>query len=132
MMFTFMSIDTVQHHFWQYMDPGHFLYDEKRAQRFGDAILQVYQRLDRILGRFLERLPEETAVVVVSDHGGGPVSDRVIYLNRFLAQLGLLRYREQQKSPLKAKEQAVRAVYKVLSGTLGPDQKKFLAGLLPG
>jgi predicted AlkP superfamily phosphohydrolase/phosphomutase len=133
MMFTFMSIDTVQHHFWQYMDARHFLYDEKGAQRFGDAILQVYKRLDGILGRFLERLPEDTTIMVVSDHGGGPVSDRVIYLNRFLAQLGLLKYRTQNKSGFdRAKQQVIRALYKRLHGALGPAQKKFLAGLLPG
>jgi predicted AlkP superfamily phosphohydrolase/phosphomutase len=133
MMFTFMSVDTVQHHFWQYMDAGHFLYDAARAQRYGNAILRVYQRLDAAVGRFLERLPEETAVMIVSDHGGGPVSDRVIYLNRFLAQLGLLKYREQDKSlACRVKQQTVRAVYKVLYSTLGPAQKKFLAALLPG
>ena len=71
--------------------------------------------------------------MVVSDHGGGPVSDRVVYLNRFLAQLGLLKYRQEKQSGLsRVKQQVVRAVYKVLYGTLGPAQKKFLAGLLPG
>jgi predicted AlkP superfamily phosphohydrolase/phosphomutase len=133
MMFTFMSIDTVQHHFWQYMDPEHFMYDAAGAVQFKDAVLRVYQRLDAAVGKFLERLPSETTVMVVSDHGGGPVSDRVIYLNRFLAQLGLLKYREQKQSALgAAKQRITRSAYKVLAGTLGPDQKKFLAGLLPG
>lgn len=133
MMFTFMSIDTVQHHFWQYMDPDHFMYDAAGAMRFKDAILQVYQRLDAAIGKILERLAPETMVMVVSDHGGGPVSDRVIYLNRFLAQLGLLKYRERKESTWgKAKQRVVRSVYNLLAGTLGPDQKKFLAGLLPG
>jgi predicted AlkP superfamily phosphohydrolase/phosphomutase len=133
MMFTFMSIDTVQHHFWQYMDPQHFMYDATGAEQFKDAILQVYQRLDAAVGKFLERLPDETTVLVVSDHGGGPVSDRVVYLNRFLAQLGLLKYNEQKQSALgKAKQLVVRTAYSFLFGTLGPDQKKFLAGLLPG
>ena len=27
MMFVFMSIDTVQHYFWQHMDKEHFLHD---------------------------------------------------------------------------------------------------------
>jgi predicted AlkP superfamily phosphohydrolase/phosphomutase len=133
MMFTFMSIDTVQHHFWQYMDPKHFMYDAAGAEQFKDAILHVYQRLDAAVGKFLERLPDETTVLVVSDHGGGPVSDRVVYLNRFLAQLGLLKYNEQKQSALgKAKQRVVRTAYNFLFGTLGPDQKKFLAGLLPG
>ena len=34
MMFVFMSIDTVQHYFWQYMDRSHFLYDPKAEPRF--------------------------------------------------------------------------------------------------
>jgi predicted AlkP superfamily phosphohydrolase/phosphomutase len=133
MMFTFMSIDTVQHHFWQYLDSSHFMYDARSAPKFRDAVLRVYRRLDAIVGKFLAALPEETTVVVVSDHGGGPVSDRVVYLNRFLAQLGLLAYRAQNRSVLgQAKQQLVRTVYKILYGTLGPKQKKFLAGLLPG
>jgi predicted AlkP superfamily phosphohydrolase/phosphomutase len=133
MMFTFMSIDTVQHHFWQYMDANHFMYDAHGAERFRDAVLKVYQRLDGIVGRFLQNLPEDTTVLVVSDHGGGPVSDRVVYLNRFLAQLGLLTYQVQNQSAFgRAKQQVVRAAYKILYGTLGPKQKKFLAGLLPG
>src|ERR1700757_2394980 len=109
MMFTFMSIDTVQHHFWQYLDPEHFMYDAGGGVQFKDAVLQVYQRLDAAMGKFLERLPEETMVIVVSDHGGGPVSDRVIYLNRFLAQLGLLKYKKQNKSGFgRAKRQGIR------------------------
>jgi predicted AlkP superfamily phosphohydrolase/phosphomutase len=133
MMFTFMSIDTVQHHFWQYLDQNHFMYNARSAPKFGEAVLRVYQRLDAIVGKFLERLPEETTVVVVSDHGGGPVSDRVVYLNRFLAQLGLLSYQQQNRSAFgQAKQQLVRSVYKILYGTLGPNTKKFLAGLLPG
>jgi predicted AlkP superfamily phosphohydrolase/phosphomutase len=133
MMFTFMSIDTVQHHFWQYQDSGHFMHDPAGAEKFGEAVLHVYQRLDGVVGKILERTAKETTVMVISDHGGGPVSDRVIYLNRFLANLGLLNYRKHNQPVLgRLVQQLVRAAYKVLYGTLGPQQKKFLAGLLPG
>ena len=71
--------------------------------------------------------------MVVSDHGAGPVSDRVIYLNRFLSQLGLLTYQAKKQSALgRAKQKIVRTTYKILYGTLSPEQKKILAGLLPG
>src|ERR1700741_3756586 len=93
----------------------------------------VYPRLDGIVGRFLQNLPEDTTVLVVSDHGGRPVSDRVVYLNRFLAQLGLLTYQVQNQSAFgRAKQQEGRSGYKILYGTLGPKPKKFLAVLLPG
>src|SRR5436853_3528848 len=96
MMFVFMSIDTVQHYFWQYMDRSHFLYDPKAEPRFGSAVRQVYDRLDAVTGRIIEKLPNDTTVLVVSDHGGGPVVDRTLFLNRYLHQLGLLHYRNNE------------------------------------
>jgi predicted AlkP superfamily phosphohydrolase/phosphomutase len=132
MMLTFMSIDTVQHHFWHYMDPEHFLHDPKGAGKFGNAVLSVYERLDKALGEFISRLPEETTVFVVSDHGGGPVSDRLLYLNRYLAQLGLLKYRTDKRSAVQSVQQKfTRGVYRLIRGSLSSDQKKKLANLFP-
>jgi len=132
MMLTYMSIDTVQHHFWHYMDPEHFMHDPAGAQKFGNAILSVYQRLDQAVGEFLSSLPADTVVLVVSDHGGGPVSDRVVYLNRYLAQLGLLKYRESQQSGLQGlKQKLIRNAYELLRSSLSSRQKKALANLLP-
>ena len=100
MMFTFMSIDTVQHYFWQFMDPTHHYHDASAAREFGEAVFRVYERLDNAVGRIVEKVSPDTSVFVLSDHGGGPTSDRVLYLNRFLAQLGLLHYIETKDSPL--------------------------------
>ncbi len=72
MMFVFMSIDTVQHYFWQHMDKGHFLHDLKLAPKFGDAVRKVYERLDAAAGQIIDRLPPETTLFVVSDHGALP------------------------------------------------------------
>src|SRR5439155_13924906 len=107
MMFTFMSIDTVQHHFWHYMDHTHYLHNPAAVERFGDAVLRVYQRLDEAVGQMLRKTSSDTSVLVVSDHGGGPTSDRVVYLNRYLAQLGLLHYRKDERSALKKLTQKV-------------------------
>src|SRR5437867_729066 len=119
MMFTFMSIDTVQHHFWQYMDRNHHLHDSAAAKHFGDAILRVYQRLDDAIGQLLRETSSGTSVFIVSDHGGGPTSDRVVYLNRYLAQLGLLYYREDKSSALeKLGNKIVRGSYTLLRNAL--------------
>ncbi len=132
MMFTFMSIDTVQHYFWQYMDKNHFLHDARAATRFGDAILRVYQRLDDAVGQMLKEVSSDTSVLVVSDHGGGPTSDRVVYLNRYLAQLGLLHYK-QENTPLvkRLTRNVVRGIYTLLRSILSSRQKSFLAHKLP-
>ena len=132
MMFVFMSIDTVQHHFWQYMDRNHFLHDRKVEPRFQDAIRRVYERLDAATGRIVEKLPADTTVLVVSDHGGGPVSDRRIFLNRYLAQLGLLHYHENGKSGVRRVAQKIlRNGFSLLRRSLPPRQKGYLAELFP-
>ena len=56
MMFVFMSIDTVQHYFWQHMDKDHFIHDPKLAPKFGDAVRKVYERLDAATGQIIDRL----------------------------------------------------------------------------
>jgi predicted AlkP superfamily phosphohydrolase/phosphomutase len=132
MMFTFMSIDTVQHHFWQYMDPTHHYHDASAVPEFGDAVFRVYQWLDNAVARIVEKVSPDTSVFVVSDHGGGPTSDRVLYLNRFLAQLGLLRYIETKDSPLqKIAKGFLRWSYDLLRGSLSSRQKIMLADAVP-
>ena len=132
MMFVFMSIDTVQHYFWQHMDKDHFIHDPKLAPKFGDAVRKVYERLDAAAGKIIERLPAETNVFVVSDHGGGPVVERTIYLNRYLAQLGLLHYRQQATSGLyHFGKKLMRYGFSFLRSTLSSRQKSWLAHLLP-
>jgi predicted AlkP superfamily phosphohydrolase/phosphomutase len=134
MMFVFMSIDTVQHYFWQYMDPDHFLYDPKAASRFGDAVRQVYERLDAATGKIIEKLPPDTTIFVVSDHGGGPVVDRTVFLNRYLSQLGLLNYRSRKKDTFglrKLRAKILRRAYSLLRSSLSSRQKSRLAEMFP-
>ncbi len=132
MMLTYMSIDTVQHHFWQYMDAGHYLHDPQADPELRVAVQRVYTRLDAALGTFLSRLPADASVFVVSDHGGGPTSDRRVYLNRYLAQLGLLKYREETYSLAgKVRTGLIRLADRLIRGTLSSSQKKKLAGRFP-
>ena len=132
MMFVFMSIDTVQHYFWQHMDKNHFIHDPKLAPKFGDAIRKVYERLDAAAGQIIDRLPAETAVFVVSDHGGGPVVDRTIYLNRYLAQLGLLNYKPKSTGGLSTiPKKVLRFGFNLLRSSLTSRQKSRLSMLFP-
>lgn len=132
MMFVFMSIDTVQHYFWQHMDKNHFIHDPKLAPKFGDAVRKVYERLDAATGEIIARLPAETSVFVVSDHGGGPVVERTLYLNRYLAQLGLLHYRKRATSSLHTlTKKVMRFGFSLLRSTLSSQQKSRLADLFP-
>ncbi|MGQ0670251.1 MAG: alkaline phosphatase family protein [Actinomycetota bacterium] len=84
------ATDGAQHFFWQHHDAAHPRHDPAEAARFGDAIGRVYQASDRELGRIIDAYAPDT-VFVVSDHGGGPTSDWVLFMNDWLAEQGFLR-----------------------------------------
>ena len=91
-MVVFRATDRVQHWFWKHMDPQHPLRipgDEK----YSDVILRTYQRMDEMLGHFIEGIGHGVNVLVVSDHGAIPIGHKVIYLNTWLAQEGLLKFK---------------------------------------
>lgn len=66
-MFVEMGVDRIHHGLWSHHDPGHPKHDPNSP--FRDAIKQYYQYLDKEIGRLLPRLPPDTHVLVVSDHG---------------------------------------------------------------
>ena len=78
--------DTVAHHFWAFHDPSSPRHDRVGAERWGDAILTVYQALDRAVCELLDHAGSDTTVLIVSDHGSGGTGDKVLHLNRWLAE----------------------------------------------
>lgn len=84
----FMATDRVQHFFWKYLDPAH-----PGHARFGDAIARVYERLDGALGRLMATVGPDVTIVMVSDHGSGPLTD-AFFLNNWLIKNGYLHLRE--------------------------------------
>jgi hypothetical protein len=68
---SFYAIDALSHRFWADSFPGDFDEDEAPAVEpaFAGTIPAAYAGLDRALGEIVAALPEESAVIVVSDHG---------------------------------------------------------------
>jgi predicted AlkP superfamily phosphohydrolase/phosphomutase len=95
----FGESDTVAHHFWKFHDARSPVFDPAGATEFGDAILRVYEALDGAIGTLSGAAPAAT-VLVVSDHGFGGTSRKAVYLNQWLAQLGLQRRYEGAGSRL--------------------------------
>jgi predicted AlkP superfamily phosphohydrolase/phosphomutase len=89
LMLVFGESDTVAHHFWRFHDRGSPRWERSRH---ADAIRRVYRALDAAVAR-LVAAAGDASVAVVSDHGSGGAGDRVVHLNRFLAEQGLLRFR---------------------------------------
>jgi predicted AlkP superfamily phosphohydrolase/phosphomutase len=131
MMFTFMTIDTVEHHFWHYMDDQHFYHDPEGGKLFRDVILETYQRLDQTVGEIVKRIdPTATQIFVVSDHGQEAVSDRTLHINRILSQAGLLVYKPEDQFK-KLLFTVTKPVFGLLRKTLTHAQKAWLADIFP-
>ncbi|HIE39527.1 MAG TPA: hypothetical protein EYH30_07450 [Anaerolineales bacterium] len=90
LMVHFQATDVLQHAFWKFVDPTHPRHDPEAAARFIPKMRQVFQRVDGFIGQMLERLDGDMTVVVMSDHGFGPLH-WVVNLNLFLLEAGLLR-----------------------------------------
>ena len=110
LMVVFGESDTVAHHFWRFHDPRS---PRHAPSAFGDAIVRVYEALDRALGRLLAAAPVDAAVAVVSDHGSGGAGDHAAHPNRRLAECGLLAFRPRARrgrAAALARAAALRAV----------------------
>jgi len=79
-----MGTDRINHFLWSHMERG----DPRYAPRF----LEYYDRIDKILGRLLERLSPEVNFILMSDHGFCTIKGEV-NLSRYLIDQGLLKYR---------------------------------------
>ncbi|HID61259.1 MAG TPA: hypothetical protein EYP49_00715 [Anaerolineae bacterium] len=78
-----------------------------------ETLLAFYEGVDRIVGRMLE-LTQPANVIIISDHGGGPVRGH-LYINRWLQEQGFLRLlpgqERQQRLPVDRVARALRKTW---------------------
>jgi predicted AlkP superfamily phosphohydrolase/phosphomutase len=82
-----MGVDRIHHGFWSYMDHTHPKYEA--GNPFEHAIRDYYRFVDHEVGELISLAPDETVVMVVSDHGAKKM-DGGICFNEWLLQHGYL------------------------------------------
>jgi len=93
-MVLFGESDTASHHFWKFHDTASPRF-EAGMEHLSEAISEVYEKIDGILKKFLDNLPKDTAVLLVSDHGFGGISNRAVSINKWLEQESLLDFKDR-------------------------------------
>jgi len=95
-LYVFETTDNLQHEVWHLLDETHPLHDPAMATAVMPAILDFYEAVDHLLGEMIALLPDDTLVVVMSDHGFGPFH-KFFHINNWLAKHGWLKFK---RSPL--------------------------------
>lgn len=91
-----IGVDRMHHGFWQYFDEQHHRYEP--GNPFEHAMRDYYRLVDQEVGAVLRELDEDTAVIVMSDHGAKLMLGGVC-VNEWLIQQGLLTLLSQPAEP---------------------------------
>ena len=129
-MVVYIASDQVQHHFWHYMDSSHDKYDARGAAKYGNAIRDTYVHLDHLIGEVLDDVDDDTIVIIMSDHGFGPVKNTRLRLNQLLAEEGLLSFASESQTGRQFRALTGR-IERALRAGLAPGLKAKLATLFP-
>lgn len=97
-MVVFRDTDEMAHYFWKHMDSSHPAHSPRQHAPWATALRDYYQYLDTWVGRLVESAGSEVDVIVMSDHGMGPLY-KDVYLNEWLRQQGWLKAITQQLPP---------------------------------
>lgn len=98
MMVHFIALDIMMHALWRFMDTHH---PRHEPSPFQHAIRDGYKMVDDYIGQMLALIPAETTVMVMSDHGFGPLH-HMVNLNIHLMKKGLLKLKRDPLTQLKA------------------------------
>ncbi|MFQ5456205.1 MAG: alkaline phosphatase family protein [Nitrospirota bacterium] len=133
-MTVFRSPDQVQHLFWHYMDANHPQYDAEGAVRYSQTILRTYKKIDERIGKLIDAVSDKTKVVLMSDHGFGPTSSRVIYINRYLEEIGLLQFKggnNRSNAINRVFHRGIKNIDDIVRAYLSSNLKAKIANLFP-
>ncbi len=88
----YWDTDMVQHETWRLLDPDHPRHDAGEAAAYREKILAFHRKVDADVGRLLSEVDSDTLVVIMSDHGFGPVHSFFL-TNNWLSSIGLLQFK---------------------------------------
>lgn len=94
LFFYFSTLDLSSHVFWRTIDSRHPRYDPELAATHADFIRELYEKVDHAIGLALERMDDQTWLIVMSDHGFNSFR-RQFNLNSWLLENGYLKTHQQ-------------------------------------
>lgn len=131
-MVVFVATDRIQHKFWAEMDSDNPFHTDGTAQRIQHAILDTYKLIDSFIGEIDSVLPQDAQLVIVSDHGFGPRSPKLVSINRLLKMHGYLSYLTVAGRGSKANIPSIKGILSdLVRRRLSPGGQQRLKKLFP-
>src|SRR5581483_4096458 len=98
-MYVFGIVDVLQHQFWYLIEaePKN-LNEQDRTLR--DKVIAIFEQVDESVGEMVKQADDNTLIVLMSDHGFGPMKG-FMHVNNFLLDNGYLVLKEGAMSQLK-------------------------------
>jgi predicted AlkP superfamily phosphohydrolase/phosphomutase len=96
LFYYFGNLDQISHMMWRAMDPEHPAYDAELDGPWASVIEDIYVQYDDVVGYTLERMGEETTLIVMSDHGFTSWR-RTFNLNTWLKQNGYIKFKDPNR-----------------------------------
>lgn len=87
----FSAIDLDSHVLWKHQDPEHPAHTTAEASHYGNSIVDLYAKMDQVVGIALTHLHPDDQLYVLSDHGFAP-QRRAFNVTTWLAQNDYLAY----------------------------------------
>ena len=94
----FDTPDRVQHMFYRFLEPDHPAHaaNGNGLERYADSVGELYRRMDRIVGKTMRHVDDNTVLFVLSDHGFKSFR-RGVNLNAWLESEGYLTVKEDAR-----------------------------------
>jgi len=110
----FIGTDRIQHWLWDYIAPEESFASRSAAEReINRLVLDYYKRIDGFLGETMDTLDKGTTLLVISDHGFGPLKGKV-HINEWLAERGYLAFDGDKLAGLRKSAQQKKRLKKVV------------------
>ena len=88
-MYDLMATDRIQHELWHAWDPAHDKARGRDLEKIRHGFVEFWETLDAGVGLILEKLGPDTNVILMSDHGFGPI-EWYVNFNVWLLDEGLI------------------------------------------
>jgi len=122
----FFASDSIQHYFWHHMDASHPRHDSNN--KYKNVIKAFYKKIDNAIGTLVAELPQDTNLVIVSDHGFGPMPGYFI-VNKWLENNGFLKFKDRVHQG--RTNSVLRKVRDFLMSHLNPKSVRLISRLIP-